>query len=808
MLSRFPRRTDALLFVGVAVVAAVLTITALVSSLGQIGRVFPGFVVWDNLVVVALDRPHWTGTRAGVPFRTHVVRVDGEPVQRRADVVAILARSPVRTPHVYELAGADGIEQRTVASMTFTVGDWLATLGIYGFNGLAFLIAGLAVFYLKPDSRQSRALLAFGSIWGLMLTLCLDLFTAGRLDAVYFIAEALCPAAVLHFALTFPEPRPPVKRSGRILWIPYAIGLLVGCALVWLYHRDHAALLELDNGVWLAIIATGLLAMATTSLSAIQSTHPLARRRARVVLSGGVFAFALPMLALLALVILAQPVSASLLVVTGFLFPASIAYAIVRHDLFEADRFVKLSLVWATLTAIVSFTYAGTALATSRLAAEVIDPRGPLFSIGFVLVALATIVPLRERVQRAVDRLFFRTRVDYKSTVARIVEQMTTLLDRSAIVEHVVTTLRDVLFIPQATVWERRDDVLVRHGGPEDTTIPHELSTTDDAVGVVLRQGDVLSRDAVEESPALRRHRDPLRALFAALDAQLLVPFVRQGETVGFLAVGDKASGGPLSADDVDVLRTLGHETALSLANAATVEELQETRFRLDRAEHLAAIGELAAAVAHGIRNPLAGIRLAAQLGLEGDATADDLHENFEDVLSEVDKLESQVRGILDFARPFEPRLEPVAIRALVEPMVDTLAGRCAGAGIAIDVRIPDGLPPLRADRAHLTQVLHELTANAIDVMPHGGRLAIVVQPGGSGRVRIGVADTGPGVPAEMRERIFQLFTTTKSRGTGVGLAVARKIVERHGGTIAVEQAVPSGAIFVLELPAWTGAMR
>jgi len=101
--------------------------------------------------------------------------------------------------------------------MTFTASDYATTFGVYVLNGLAFLGIGLAVFYLKPDSRQSRALLAFGVVWGLYLVLDVDLFTAGRLHGLPLVLGALSPAAILHLGLTFPEPRAPVKQSGRPL---------------------------------------------------------------------------------------------------------------------------------------------------------------------------------------------------------------------------------------------------------------------------------------------------------------------------------------------------------------------------------------------------------------------------------------------------------------------------------------------------------------------------------------------------------------------------------------------------------------
>jgi len=810
MPRHFPRRADALLFWFLSVAALALSAVSVAGSLAQVGRTFPGFVVWNNLFVPALGRPDWNGIRAGIPFRVRLAAVDSRPVSDRKEVRAVVRFAPLGAVHRYTFEGPPGhagATTRTIASQRFTATDWAATMGVYVLNGLAFLLAGLAVFWLKPESRQSRAVLAFGALWGLTLVLAVDLFTAGRFERIYFLLQCLSPAAALHLGLTFPEPRFPVKRSGAPLTWVYAAGLAAGIAENLLLYRSYAWFLPLDNAVYLALAATGALAIGSITLSVFRADSPLARRRARVVLAGSLAAFLIPLPALVAFFLLGTSVSFSLLTLTGFMFPLSIGYAIARHDLFEADRFVKLALGWALITGLVSIGYAGAVLVADRLVAGLALSKSPWFPIAFILAALATIVPLRDRVQRAVDRVFYRSRVDYRSTVGRASERMTTLLDRNAIVAHVVSTLREVLFLDRAAIWEREDEGLLRRGAAEDGAGVPGISRGDPGLETFESRGTILSRDEVEESPKLRNRRAALRSLFVRLDATLLVPLSRSGRVMGLIAVGAKASGGPLSAEDVDVLRTLANETAIALANAGAIEALRSAQARLVQSERLAAIGELSAAVAHGIRNPLAGIRMAAQMGLEDLAAGDPVRENLEDVISEVDKLEAQVRGILDFARPFEPSLAPVDLSVLVDELVTTLRPQLDAAVISVEVKTDAGLPQAFADSAHLGQALQALVVNGMEAMPGGGRVTIRLSPSPRfhGGTRIAVEDTGPGVPPEMRERIFTLFTTTKRTGTGVGLAVVRKIVERHGGTIAIEPAVSGGARFVIDLPAAQG---
>src|SRR5262249_56141927 len=132
------------------------------------------------------------------PFRAGIVSIDGMPIASRDALYDRVQASGVGTRHEYEIDSQGKRESRVIPSMILSARDYLLTMGVYAFNGLAFLASGLAVFYLKPESRQSRALLAFGLVWGLTLVLCPDLFTAGR-----------APPPCLPLSPRFPPPPPP-----------------------------------------------------------------------------------------------------------------------------------------------------------------------------------------------------------------------------------------------------------------------------------------------------------------------------------------------------------------------------------------------------------------------------------------------------------------------------------------------------------------------------------------------------------------------------------------------------------------------
>lgn len=215
----------------------------------------------------------------------------------------------------------------------------------------------------------------------------------------------------------------------------------------------------------------------------------------------------------------------------------------------------------------------------------------------------------------------------------------------------------------------------------------------------------------------------------------------------------------------------------------------------------LAALGEMSGVIAHGIRNPLASIRSSAEL-IPG-APAARAEEAANDIVAQSDRLEAWVRELLAYTQPLEDGATSVDLQPLVQRCLQEFARDLSHRGIAAEATLAPDLPPVRGDRLLLAQVLHSLVANAAEAMGRGGRLTVV---GGRGSARQGVTlevrDTGPGLSPEQLARLGQPFYTTKPRGLGVGLALARRVVERCGGQIEFDSAPGRGTVVRLKLAA------
>lgn len=221
---------------------------------------------------------------------------------------------------------------------------------------------------------------------------------------------------------------------------------------------------------------------------------------------------------------------------------------------------------------------------------------------------------------------------------------------------------------------------------------------------------------------------------------------------------------------------------------------------RLVESETLAAVGEMASAVAHGIRSPLASIRSSAELWKE---EASDSSNFAQDIISEVDRLEKWVRGLLTYSQQTDRQLETVDVVSTVRQSLSYLTQEHYRQAVGIELDMNEDLPKVRGDGALLAQALSNIIANAVEASSEGSVVAITVKTDNRRqRVEIRVTDSGVGISAEQLTRIFMPFYTTKGNGLGVGLAIAERIVKRSGGLLEVRSKLGTGTNVVVTLPA------
>jgi signal transduction histidine kinase len=231
--------------------------------------------------------------------------------------------------------------------------------------------------------------------------------------------------------------------------------------------------------------------------------------------------------------------------------------------------------------------------------------------------------------------------------------------------------------------------------------------------------------------------------------------------------------------------------------------ELFETEEQLRLADRLAALGQLTTGLAHEIRNPLGSIRGAAEILGDPETGGEQRREFGRVLVEETERLDGVLRNFLDYARTQRGEADqPAELRPVIDRLLTLMDKKLRTAGIAVSIEVAPELPPVAIGEALLQQVLLNLMLNAVQAMGDGGRLEMTAGMNAAGtHAIVSVADSGPGIAAEIRNRVFDPFYTTKSGGSGLGLSIVHKIVSSNQGRVAIDESCHSGARLILELP-------
>ncbi|HYO58585.1 ATP-binding protein [Archangium sp.] len=295
--------------------------------------------------------------------------------------------------------------------------------------------------------------------------------------------------------------------------------------------------------------------------------------------------------------------------------------------------------------------------------------------------------------------------------------------------------------------------------------------------------------------------------------ALLVLPLTSREELIGVVLLDDTRQPRHFDTASIELAEATCGQIALAIANArlfeslwASYAELAAARAEMVMRERLVALGELSAIVAHEVRNPLGAIfnavaSLRRMLKAEGDAAM------LLDILAEEsDRLNRVVGDLLDYTRPREPMLQPEDVPRVLQDAVDAARAQQQGASprITLSTEVAEDVPRVPLDRHLIRQALVNVLVNAIQAMPQGGVVQVRArrEPHGSKDVlRIDVADQGCGIPTGLVHRVFEPFFTTKAQGTGLGLAVVKRIIQEHHGELALESTPGRGTTFTFRLP-------
>ncbi|HBB18392.1 MAG TPA: hypothetical protein DCZ97_15850 [Syntrophus sp. (in: bacteria)] len=513
-----------------------------------------------------------------------------------------------------------------------------------------------------------------------------------------------------------------------------------------------------------------------------------------------------------------------------------LAFGVLKYDLLDIGVLIRRGTGYIVLTGILTALYILVIFLFHALFLKTGSGDSFLLSLILAVIIVLLFNPLRERVQNAIDHLFFRGRYDYRELLREISGRLSTLLSLPQIKEMLIGAIAEALQVEKVIL------IIVEKGsfrlygedsgrGGEDP--PGEIGLL---IRILEKEKRPISYAAAGKHLEDNEDRETMAGLFNRLGALLVIPLPGREGLTGMIALGQKRSGELFVDEDLELLSTIANQAATAIENAQSYEALEalnrdleqkvtertaalrramkekeRTQDQLIRSESLAAIGQLVAGTAHELNNPIAGAMSLVQSTVETiegwrlqaenrEVILDDLRFSLE----ELRRAGAIIRSLLDLSRQTDTYVEPVDMNRAVDDALLVLHNQYKNMDAEIR-KDYEKLPLVKGNYANLGQVLINIIRNALQALPEGkGEIFLKTRYlEAEDSVVIVCRDTGRGIPAASLKDIFKPFFTTKvvGRGTGLGLYISHEIIRRHGGQIRVESEEKEGTVVTVELP-------
>ena len=582
-------RVSSLFFYGLTSLMVVIIIVCLVNAISWVNKPFPGFFLYDFPYVGTFSAEDWAGRKAGLKVLDRVVSIDGQPVWQGEDVLQAVSQKQPGTPLKYVIESKGEVRELVMPVGTFSVRDFFLVFLFTFLGGAAVFCLGFIVYLLKPNIKTSWVFFLLCFFLSLYMITGFEILTNYLFVKIHYLALCIMSPLFFHLGSIFPERKRLLDRYPKLEYLIYApavilalyyqvylIGfkdILVSNALTWLPSYFKMASI---NRFFTLFCVLGLIIFVFHSI--FRASTIIARQRSRMILFGVTIAFAPCVVIMLAAAVFRFSFPLNFLVFFVVFFPASIAYSIVRHNLFDADEIIKRTVGYFVVTAIVIGAYALVSVLFNVFLGQYQLAQSKAFPILFTLGVILIFNPLRDQVQSIVDRIFFRKEYDYGTIVEKVSGAMTSLLELQQILKRLIQTFMEDMFIDNSSVMLLTADgtqyQVHRAGGEQKQDLENTVIKREESVMTIIEEEKrELTRYDVIEDPKYADVSESSASSFEALHASLMVPLIYQDKVIGSLNLGNKKSGKFYNREDLDLLRTLAHQGAVAIENARLFQE-------------------------------------------------------------------------------------------------------------------------------------------------------------------------------------------------------------------------------------------
>jgi len=490
------------------------------------------------------------------------------------------------------------------------------------------------------------------------------------------------------------------------------------------------------------------------------------------------------------------------------IYPIIFTYAILRYRLMDIDLVIKKGMVYSLSAGILASLFVILVLSMTKYVENITGATSHAITIIAALTIAVLFNPLKNRVQKIIDKNFYKRTYNYFEVIRDISHTLTTMFELKTINEFIANTIFDSLGLNSIYVLTaasgRNCEVvyqrLNKYTKKNELNVAEQgnLAHNSELIRFMIESENILIKD---ELPAfegkigqdgIKRIRRELELFAGEAVASVFI----EGQLALLLILGEKLSGDIFTREDINLLKTISDQIAIAARNARLYKD------KLD-SEKLASIGMMAATFAHEVRNPLTSLKTFAQLMPE---KYDDVEfrEGFSKiVVGEIQKIDDLISDLLDFsAEKKSARVAEYDLVEIVDETIDYVKGKLglARKNIIIEKEYARKSVIMMGDVKQLRQLFTNLVTNGCQAMNGEGMLRVKINPDGD-NVDVSITDTGKGIHPDDIPKIFDPFVTNKETGTGLGLPISKKILEEHNGRLHVESTLSKGSTFTVTLP-------
>jgi len=505
-------------------------------------------------------------------------------------------------------------------------------------------------------------------------------------------------------------------------------------------------------------------------------------------------------------------------------------YAILRYRLMDINIVVKKTAVYSLSAGLLASLFIVIVLAMTKYLA------GFLGITSFTIMAFAAVViallfnPIRNRIQRIIDKIFYKKTYDYYSTLQKVSHELASTFNLKRIYGFIGDTISSALGLKNIyllslfpdktyrmvylTTYEKKDEIksekavnIGRESSVREYNIENRIQESEgtingnsEIVKLLKKSNDVVIREELPQIHKISQEVvDKVNTDLKPFKGEAVVPIFIDGKLEFMIVLGEKLSGDIFTSEDIKLLQTISDQTAIAVRNA----RLYIDKLRSDR---LASMGMISATFAHEIKNPLTSIKTFAQLLPERHSDTE-FRDNFSRIVIDgVNRIDGLIKDLLDFSSgKISVEMSTLNVTGLMDNIIDEVMTQLQlkNKKISIEKDYKNIELDMSGDEKRLRQAFANIILNGCQAIPDtrdDGKIRVSINPG-EDNVGITIADNGEGIPPEDVPRIFEPFFSTKTIGAGLGLAITKKIIEDHYGKIEVDSILKKGTTFRITLP-------